>query len=160
MSRQQNVKHADVWPAHTVNRRQPKVQTRRNGSGRNPIDILKSCSVADHRAHLNLSRVEVYTNDLISNRKPQPLSNFKGNTTQTENDGSAAYLKLGRVHQRANTRGHAAADVADFVKRRVFAQLSQPDLRQDGAIGKGRAPRVMQDRCEWPSSSSLCSDLG
>ena len=53
---------------------------------------------------------------------------------------------LRRVDHRADAGGHAAADIAARVERRVGADFRNRDFRQDGEVGEGRAAHIMIDR--------------
>ena len=55
-------------------------------------------------------------------------------------------LDLGGVDHRADARGHAAADVAAGLERRVLADLRHRDLGQHGEVREGRAAHVVEDR--------------
>jgi hypothetical protein len=46
----------------------------------------------------------------------------------------------------ADARGHAAADIAAGLERRVLADLRHRNFRQHGEIGEGRAAHVVEDR--------------
>ena len=51
-----------------------------------------------------------------------------------------------RINHRPDARSDPAADIANLVKRRVFADFGQSDFRHNCAIGEGRAAHVMMDR--------------
>ena len=61
-------------------------------------------------------------------------------------DHVGAGLDLGGVDDGADAGGHAAADVAHLVERRVVADLRQRDLRQHGEIRERRAAHVVMER--------------
>src|SRR5438876_712281 len=63
--------------------------------------------------------------------------------TQPENDDARTGLHLGGVDDRADAGGDAAADVADLVEGRIFADFRDRDLGQDGEIGEGGATHVV-----------------
>jgi hypothetical protein len=62
-----------------------------------------------------------------------------------EHDDVRARLDLRGVDHRADAGGHAAADVADLVERRVLADLRERDLRQHREVGERRAAHVVVD---------------
>jgi hypothetical protein len=64
---------------------------------------------------------------------------------RAEDDALRARLDLGGVDDRADPSGHAAADVADLVERRVGADFRHRDLRQHGEIREGRAAHIVVD---------------
>ena len=51
----------------------------------------------------------------------QALDDVEADAAEPEHDGGGADLDLGGVDDRADAGGHAAADVADLVERRVLA---------------------------------------
>ena len=101
---------------------------------------------AEMRGHRNFGRVEINADDLVGTCKAQALHDIETDTAQAEHDGAAADFDFGGVDNSADAGGYTAADVTDFVKRRVFAHFGQGDFRQDGVVGEGRAAHVMQDR--------------
>mmetsp|Transcript_27346 Transcript_27346/g.50168 ORF Transcript_27346/g.50168 Transcript_27346/m.50168 type:complete len:261 (+) Transcript_27346:4880-5662(+) len=90
--------------------------------------------------------VQIHADDLVRARKAQPLDHVETNAPQTKDHAARANLDLGGVDDGPDAGGHAAANVADFVKGRVLAHLGQRDLWHNGVIGKGRAAHVVVDR--------------
>jgi hypothetical protein len=90
--------------------------------------------------------IDVDAHDLVGPREPQPLDDVEADAPEAEDDRARPDLDLGGVDHRADARGHAAADVADLVERRVGPDLRKADLGQDRVVGEGRAAHVMQDR--------------
>jgi hypothetical protein len=64
---------------------------------------------------------------------------------EAEHHHVGAGFHLGREDHRADAGGHAAADVADLVEGRVFADLGQRDLRGDRVVAEGRGAHVVKD---------------
>ena len=92
-----------------------------------------------------LGRIDVDADDHLRADQPQALDDVETDAAEAEHDGAATGLDLGRVDDRADACGHAAADVADLVERRVLADLGQRDLRQHREIGKGRGAHVVMN---------------
>ena len=74
------------------------------------------------------------------------LDDVEADAAEAEHDDLGARLDLGGVDHRADAGGHAAADVADLVERRVLADLGHRDLGQHGEVREGRAAHVVEDR--------------
>lgn len=53
---------------------------------------------------------------------------------------------LGRVDRRADAGGHAAADEARLLERRILADFGDGDLGQDREVREGAAAHVVEDR--------------
>ena len=91
-------------------------------------------------------RVEVDADDHVGADHARALHDVEPDAAQPEHDDVGARLDLGRVDHRADAGGHAAADVADLVERRVVADLRQRDLRQHGEVRERRAAHVVVER--------------
>ena len=87
--------------------------------------------------------VDVDADDHVGAGEPQPLDDVEPDAAEPEHDRLGAGLDLGGVEHGADAGGHAAADIADLVERRVLADLRDRDLRQHGEIGEGRAAHVV-----------------
>jgi len=74
---------------------------------------------------------------MIMSAPTQPLDDVEPDPAETEDDDIGAGLYLGGIDHCADAGGDAAADIADLVKWRVFADLRDGDLGQDGEIRKG-----------------------
>ena len=73
------------------------------------------------------------------------LHHVEPDAAEAEHHHVGARLDLGGVDHRADAGGHAAADVADLVERRVLADLRHRDLGQHGVVGERRAAHVVVD---------------
>jgi hypothetical protein len=74
------------------------------------------------------------------------LDHVEPDAAKAEYDDVGARRHLGGIDHRTDARGHAAADVAALVERRVLANLRDRDLRQHRKIRKRRAAHVVEDR--------------
>ena len=113
-----------------------------------PLHLLRVDEVghAELLGHRLAPGIDVHADDLLGANHPQPLDHVQPNAAEAEHHGAAAGLGLGCVHHRAEAGGDAAADVADFVKRRVLADFRQRDLRQHGEVRECGGAHVMGDR--------------
>ena len=100
---------------------------------------------AEALGHLLLVVVQVHADDHVRAGQPQALDHVQANAAQAEHDRLGADLDLGGVDHRADSGGHAAADIADLVKGRVLADLGHRDFRQHRVVGKRRAAHVVAD---------------
>ncbi|MCY1535801.1 hypothetical protein D9M68_712230 [compost metagenome] len=89
--------------------------------------------------------VEVDADDHVGTGETQALDDVEADATKTEDDCGRAHLHLGRVDDRTDAGGDAAADVADLVEGRVRVDLGNGDLRQHRVVGEGRAAHVVVD---------------
>jgi hypothetical protein len=78
--------------------------------------------------------------------KPQPLQHVQPDAAEAEHDGLGALLDLGGIDDSSNAGRDAAADVANLVERRVFADFRHRDFRQHGVVRKGRGAHVVVHR--------------
>ena len=106
--------------------------------------------------HRLAGRIEIDADDLVGADHARALDHVEADAAQAEHDDIGARLDLGGVDHRADAGGHAAADVADLVERRVLADLGQRDLRQHGVVGEGRAAHVVVDRLAADARSGWC----
>ncbi len=90
--------------------------------------------------------VDIDTDDLVGADHFQALDDIEADTAETEDHGIGAGLDTGRIDHGADAGGHAAADVAGLVERRIVADLGQGNFRQDRVVGEGRAAHIMIDR--------------
>ena len=90
-----------------------------------------------------LGRVGIDPDDHVGADQAQSLNDVEPDPAQSEHDALGARFDLGGVDHRADAGGHAAADVADLVERRIRADLRYRDLRQHGEIREGRAAHVV-----------------
>src|SRR5690606_9686163 len=89
--------------------------------------------------------VDVDADDHVGAHQAQALYDIEADAAEAEYDGGRARFDLGRVDDRADAGGDAAADVADLVERRLRVDLGDGDFGQDGEVGEGRAAHVMED---------------
>src|SRR5665213_2993184 len=101
---------------------------------------------AETAAPLLLGIVEVDADDLVGAHHPRALDHVEPDAAEAEHHHIGARGHLGGIDHRTDAGGHAAADVAALVERRVFANLRHRDLRQHGEIRECRAAHVMEDR--------------
>ena len=88
--------------------------------------------------------VDVDADDHVGAGELQALDDVEADAAEPEHDRLGAGLHLGGVEDGADAGGHAAADVADLVERRVLADLGDRDLRQHGVVGEGRGAHVVE----------------
>ncbi len=81
-----------------------------------------------------LAVVDVNANDFVGAHHPRALNDVEPDAAKTEHDHVGARRDLGGVDHRADTRRHAASDVATFVEWCVFANLGDGDFRQHGKV--------------------------
>src|SRR6202167_3513902 len=93
-----------------------------------------------------LGIVEVDADDLVGAHHPRALDDIEPNAAEAEHDHIRTRRDLGGVDHRADTGGHAAADVAALVERRVLADFGHRDFRQHGEIRESRAAHIVEDR--------------
>ena len=74
-----------------------------------------------------------------------PLDDVQSDAAEAEDHDIGARFHLGRVDDRAHTRGHAAADVANLVERGIVSNLGERDLRQHRVVGEGGAAHVVEE---------------
>ena len=95
-------------------------------------------------AMARLRRIEVDADDLVGADHARALDDVEPDAAEAEHRDVGAGPHLGGVDHGADAGGHAAADVADLVERRVLADLRQRDLRQHGEVREGRAAHVVE----------------
>ena len=88
-------------------------------------------------------RVDVDADDLVGARHARALDDVQADAAEAEHDDVRARLDLRGVDDRADAGGHAAADVAHLLERRVLADFRQRDLRQHGVVGERAAAHVV-----------------
>src|SRR5690606_20696669 len=76
-----------------------------------------------------LGVVDVDADNHVGPGQSQALDDVEPDAAEPEDDGGRAYLDLGGVDDGADAGGHAAADVADLVERRVRIDLGHRDFR-------------------------------
>ena len=96
-------------------------------------------------AKLLAVRVEVDADDHVGPGEPGTLDDVEADAAQAEDDDIVAGLDLGGVDDRTDAGGHAAADVADLVERRVAPDLGQCDLGHHSELGEGRGAHIVAD---------------
>src|SRR6202140_3855588 len=101
---------------------------------------------AEAAAPFRLGIIEVDPDDFVGAYHPGALNDVEPDSAKSEHDHVGAWRDLGGVHPRADTRRHAAADVATLVERRVLANLRNRVLRQHGEVREGGAAHVVEDR--------------
>jgi hypothetical protein len=90
-----------------------------------------------------LGRVDVDADDHVGADEPEALDDVEADAAEPEHDALGAGLHMRGVDHRADAGGHAAADVADLVEGRVFADLGHRDLGQHGVVGECRGAHVV-----------------
>ncbi len=112
------------------------------------IDLLGIDEIghAETATPLLLGIVDVDADDLVGTHHPRALDDVEADAAEAEHDHIGARRDLGGIDHRADSRGHAAADVTALVERCVFADLGDRDLRQHGKIRKCRAAHIVEDR--------------
>ena len=68
--------------------------------------------------------IEINSDDHVGADEAKSLDDVEPDAAETEDDTLRARLDLGGIDHGAHAGGHAAADIADLVKRRVLAQSS------------------------------------
>ncbi len=91
-------------------------------------------------------RVEVDADDHVGARHARTLDHIEPDAAEPEHHDIRTRLDLGGVDHGADAGGHAAADVADLVERRVFTNLRYGDFRQHREVREGRASHVVIQR--------------
>ena len=91
------------------------------------------------------ARIDVDADDLVRAREARALDDVESDAAEAEHHHVRARLDLRGIDDGADAGGHAAADVADLVERRVLADLGHRDFRQHGEVGEGRAAHVVVD---------------
>ncbi|MNX11790.1 hypothetical protein D3C86_415560 [compost metagenome] len=91
-------------------------------------------------------RVDVHTDYFIGADHLGCLDHIQADAAQAEHDDIRARLDLGRKQHGAHAGGDAAADVANLVERRIFADLRQGDFRHDDVIRERGRAHVVEDR--------------
>src|SRR3989475_11806836 len=90
-------------------------------------------------------RIGIHADDHVGAGQPRALDHVEPDAPETEYHDVRARLDLGGVDHRADAGGHAAADVAHLVERRVLADLRQRDFRNHGVVGKSRSAHVVEE---------------
>jgi len=72
-------------------------------------------------------RIGIHADDHVGAGDPRALDHVEPDAAETEYHHVGARLDLGGVDHRADAGGHAAADVAHLVERRILADLGQRD---------------------------------
>ena len=90
--------------------------------------------------------VDVDADDHIGPGHFEALNDVQTNAAQTKDHGLGALFHLCGVQDGTDAGGHATADVADLVERRVVADLGQRDFGHHGVLGEGGAAHVVIDR--------------
>ncbi len=93
---------------------------------------------------LRLAFVDVDADNHVGAHQARTLNDIQANSTEPENHDVCSGGDLCGVDDRADARGHPAADVADLFERRIFTNLRQSDLRNDGVIGESRRSHVVK----------------
>ena len=101
-------------------------------------------------------RIQVDADDAVRAREPRALHDVQADAAEAEYHDVRARLDLGGVDDRADAGGHAAADVADLVERRVLADLRQRDLRQHRVSSRRSSSPCSDGSCPCRSRSGWC----
>ncbi len=94
----------------------------------------------------NLARVNINPNNTTCTNHTRTLNNIQTNPAKAKNRNRRLWLDFRVKHNCANTRSHAAPNVTNFIKRRIFANLSNSNIRQNRKIRKRRTPHIMKNR--------------
>ena len=97
------------------------------------------------RPHSSRAGIDVDADDPVRADQLGALDDVEADAAEPEHDDVGARLDLGRLDDRADPGGDAAADVAAGLERRVLADLRDRDLGQHGEVREGRAAHVMED---------------
>lgn len=81
--------------------------------------------------HLDLAFIQINTEDLVGTCQTQALNHVQTDPPKAKNDAFGPDLNLGGIDDGSDTRGDTTADVANLVKRGVFADLGQCNLRHN-----------------------------
>src|SRR5690349_4213390 len=112
-------------------------------------DVLADILRIDEVRQAELARkrfargVQVDANDHVRADHPRVLHDVEADAAETEHDDVRARLDLRGVHDGADARRDAAADVADLVEGRVAADLRDGDLRQHRVLREGARAHVV-----------------
>ena len=82
-------------------------------------------------------RVEVDTYNTCGTDHLGTLNHIEANTAQAKHSNGGARFYLHSEGHRTNTCGHATADIANLVKRRIFTHLRQRDLWKHRIVREG-----------------------
>ncbi len=88
-------------------------------------------------------RIDVHADDLVGAGHARALDHVEADAAEPEHDDVRARFHFRGVDHGADAGGDAATDVADFLERRVLADLCERNLRQHGVVREGRAAHVM-----------------
>ena len=78
--------------------------------------------------------IKVDAHDHIGPNHTKALNDIQSDAAKAKHHCIASKLCLGGVDHGTNSSGHAATDIADFVKRRCLVDLGQSDFRQHRKI--------------------------
>src|SRR5579864_1622934 len=84
--------------------------------------------------------VHVDADDHVRADHARTLHDVETDPAQSEHDDIGARLDPGRIDHRTDAGRDAAADVADLLEWRVFANLRHGNFGEHGEVGEGRAP--------------------
>src|ERR1700694_4698730 len=106
------------------------------------IDEMRHAKAA---APFLLGIIEVNPNDFVGADHSRALNDVEPDAAEPEHDNVCARCHLGGVDHRADTRRHAATDVATLVECRVFANPGDGYFRQHGKVRESRAAHIVED---------------
>ncbi len=89
-------------------------------------------------------RVDVDADDHVRVDQARALDDIEADAAKPEDDDVVAGFHFGRVDDGADSRRHAAADIADLVERRVLANPGQRDFGQYRVVGERRGAHVVE----------------
>src|SRR5438094_1416336 len=112
------------------------------GAGFLRIDEMRDAEFLGERL---ARRVGVHADDHVGAGHARALDDVQPDAAQAEHHDVRARLDLGGVDHRADAGGHAAADVAHLVERRVLADLRQRDFGHHGVVGESRSAHVVEE---------------
>ena len=90
--------------------------------------------------------VDIDADDPVGAGEFRALDDVEADAAEPEHHHTGAGLDLRGEDHRANARGDAAADVADFVERRILAHFGERNLGHHRVIRESRAAHVVEDR--------------
>src|ERR1700733_2058492 len=100
---------------------------------------------AEFLGQLLAARIDIDAHDLVGAYQMRALDHIQADPTQAEHHHVGARLDLRGFHHGADAGGHAAADIANLVERRILAEFRHRDLGHHREIGERRASHVVVD---------------
>src|SRR4051812_17644004 len=107
------------------------------------IDEVRHAELACQRLP---GRIEIDANNHIRAGHPGALHDVEPDAAKAEHHHIRSWFHFRRIDHGADPGGHAAADVADLVERRVVANLRQRDFREHAEVGESGTAHVVMNR--------------